>query len=91
MFYSNDNGVITTDIQESLLLACKRGIRHIFRSSRRTYSKRHILCCIRVQLVIGFTNSLLQLWLKRRVDNPLTDLRTGFSQGCDIFHIQAIQ
>ena len=77
-------------VQEGLLLACKGGIREIFRRCRGTYRNRHVFVAI-LQGGERFLQGVLQDIRKWRFNDPLTDLGTNPGQFVDVVDVQSIE
>ena len=80
------------DIQEGFLLTCKRCIRQVFGSCRRTDGNGNIrAACVCNHFVPCCLDFSIQLFGEGRIQNPLADFFTDARQFGDIFHIQLCQ
>ena len=90
VLHRHQHRIVTLDVKEGFLLPGKRGVRHVFCGGRGAHGKGG-LRVISGELVVRVVNGFFQFRLERCVDDPLADLRPGFSKLGHIINIRFIQ
>lgn len=89
MLDGNHDGVDAAHVEEGLLLAGKRGIRHVLGSGGGAHRKGRVKPT--AELVVGNPDRLFQRALEWGFDHPVTDLLASPVEGGDVVHIQAVE
>ena len=90
VLHGHQHRIIALNVQEGFLLPGERRVRHIFCGCGRTHGKGG-LRIVSGELVVSIVNGFFQFRLERCVDDPLADLRPGFSKLGHIINIRFIQ
>jgi len=81
------HGIDADHVQEGLLLTGKAGIGQVLGRGRRAHRERSARVARGQRLEVA-ANRLIEIVRKRRVLDPLPDLRTGLSQGPHVVGVQ---
>ena len=81
--------LVAVDVEESLLLASEGGVRQVFGGGRRAHGETALAFC--GNLVVSGLYFGCKPVRERQLDDPFTNLRTGFDQGIDIIDIERVK